>query len=292
MPPIRHRRARATWLLAVALAAVAAPLRAAEPWQSLPPTPALPSGTTSHYATIHGARLWYAQWGPETGRVPVLLLHGGLGNSNYFGRLIPALVAKGYPVVAMDSRGHGRSTRRDEPLTYHQMAEDAAALLDLLGIARASVVGWSDGAITGIDLALHHRRRVARLFAFAANADVSGSIDGGDETATFVAYLARARDEYRELSPTPDALASFEVALGTMWASLPAYTAAELGSIRVPVTIADGAYDEVVKPEHTRYLAAAIPHARLVVLPGVSHFAILQDPAAFNAAVLEFLAQR
>jgi pimeloyl-ACP methyl ester carboxylesterase len=74
-----------------------------------------------------------------------------------------------------------------------------------------------------------------------------------------------------------------------MWETLPAFTAEELRSIRVPTTIADGEYDEGIRPEHNRYLAATIPGARLVILPNVSHFAMLQNPAEFNAAVIEFL---
>jgi pimeloyl-ACP methyl ester carboxylesterase len=74
-----------------------------------------------------------------------------------------------------------------------------------------------------------------------------------------------------------------------MWYSLPAYTADQLRSIAVPTTIADGEYDEAIRPEHVRYMAATIPHARLVIMPGVSHFAMLQDPKVFGAAVLEFL---
>ena len=76
--------------------------------------------------------------------VPVLLLHGGFGNSNYFGHLIPVLVAHGYRVIAMDSRGHGRSTRSDAPLTYHLMAQDVIGLLDRAEEFRRSI--WSAGA--------------------------------------------------------------------------------------------------------------------------------------------------
>jgi pimeloyl-ACP methyl ester carboxylesterase len=62
-----------------------------------------------------------------------------------------------------------------------------------------------------------------------------------------------------------------------------------LRTIHIPTTIADGQYDEGIKPEHNRYLAATIPGARLVILPNVSHFAMLQNPSVFNAAVLHFL---
>jgi pimeloyl-ACP methyl ester carboxylesterase len=262
---------------------------APKPWQTLPPLPSLPAGTVGRHAEIGGGRIWFAEWGPKSGDVPVLLLHGGFGNSNYFGRLIPALVAHGYRVVAMDSPGHGRSTRNDTPLTYDLMAQDVLGLLDRLEISRVYLVGWSDGGIIGLDLAMTHPGRLAGLFAFGANADVSGLKAGAEKTPVFGAYLARTEQEYRMLSPTPRQWPVFSAAVTRMWETLPAFTRSELASIKVPTTIADGEYDEAIMRTHAEYMAQAIAGARLVILPDVSHFAMLQDPHAFNAAVLRFL---
>ena len=187
---------------AVLLLGAAFALHAAQVWETLPPMPGLPPHTVAHHIEVQGARIWYAAWGRKSSRPPVLLLHGGFGNSNYFGHLIPVLVAHGYFVIAMDSRGHGRSTRDDTPMSYHLMAGDVIGLLDQLGIARVNLVGWSDGGCTGFDLALHHPDRLAGLFAFGANADVSGDREGFDKTPVFAAYLQRTPDEYRRLSPS------------------------------------------------------------------------------------------
>lgn len=278
----------AAWVLGMA----ALTASAAQPWQSLPPTPQLPRGTIDRHIEVGGARIWYAEWGARSNSAPVLLLHGGFANSNYFGHLLPALLDHGYRVIAMDSRGHGRSTRSDAPYSYHAMADDVMGLLDALRIRRVSVVGWSDGGIIGLDLALNHPDRVAGLFAFGANADVSGAKEGVDKNPVFAAYLARVPGEYRQLSPTPDQWDSFSAAVGKMWEAQPSFSAGQLRSLRVPVVIADGEYDEAIRPEHTRYMASNIPGARLVILSGVSHFAMLQDPRKFNGAVLEFLSER
>jgi pimeloyl-ACP methyl ester carboxylesterase len=281
--------APAAWVLSIALGMATWSTRADEPWQALPPTPELPAGTTGRLAEIHGARNWYAQWGQKVKGVPVLLLHGGFGNSNYFGNSIPFLVDKGYHVIAMDSPGHGRSTRTNVPLTYHLMGEAVVGLLDALKIQRVSLIGWSDGGITGLDVALNHPSRLARLFAFGANSVVSGEISDGDKTPVFAAYKTRVQTEYRVLSPTPTQFASYEAAMNKMWGTLPDFTTDQLRSIKVPTTIADGEHDEVIQAEHTKYLAATIPGARLVIPPNVSHFAMLRNPAAFNTAVLAFL---
>jgi pimeloyl-ACP methyl ester carboxylesterase len=279
-------------IAALVLYMAALSVSAAEPWQSLPPTPQLPRGTIDRHAEVGGARIWYAQWGVRSKSIPVLLLHGGAGNSNYFGNLIPVLLDHGYRVIAMDSRGHGRSTRSDAPYSYHLMADDVIGLLDALKIRRVRVVGWSDGGIIGLDLALNHPDRLAGLFAFGANADVSGAKDGVDKNPVFAAYLARVPGDYRQLSPTPDQWDSFSAVIGKMWATQPSFSAGQLRSLKAPIVIADGEYDEAIRPEHTRYMASSIPGARLVILSDVSHFAMLQNPRKFNAAVLDFLRER
>jgi pimeloyl-ACP methyl ester carboxylesterase len=273
---------------AIALLASSAVMAEAR-WQTLPPTPALPKPAVTGTVRVNGARLWYAEWNTSAAGTPVMLLHGGYANSNYYGHLVRDLTEHGYRVIAMDSRGHGRSTRSAAPYSYHLMAEDVVGLLHALHVPRVSLVGWSDGGTTGYDLAIHHPDAIARLFAFGANADLTGLKDGYDTASAFAAYLKRVPTEYKRLSPTPADWASFDAAVGKMWATEPAFTAEQLRSIRVPTTLADGEHDEGIRPEHLHYLSETIPGARLVFLPGVSHFAMLQDPAAFDAAVLEFL---
>jgi pimeloyl-ACP methyl ester carboxylesterase len=286
------RFSRIARLAACLLCVAALGAQAGESWQTLPPTPSLPGGTVGRHLDVGGARLWYALWGPRSPSPPVLLLHGGFANSNYFGNLIPALVSRGHRVIAMDSPGHGRSTLPEGPLTYHGMAEDVIGLLDQLKVSKVFLVGWSDGGIIGLDIALNHPDRLAGVFAFGANADVSGVNEGAEKTSVFGAYLRRAPQEYRTLSPTPERWEAFSAAVNKMWETLPAYTAEQLRSIRVPVTIADGEHDEAIKQSHDRYMASTIPGARLDILPGVSHFAMLQNPSEFNAAVFEFLKAR
>src|SRR5689334_9842523 len=105
---------------------------------SLPPT-------TEHGYTDHdGAGIWHASFGAGS---PVILLHGGLGHSGNWGHQVPDLVATGHRVIVIDSRGHGRSTRDARPFSYALMASDVLAVMDRLGVGRAALVGWSDGAI-------------------------------------------------------------------------------------------------------------------------------------------------
>jgi pimeloyl-ACP methyl ester carboxylesterase len=169
------------------------------------------------------------------------------------------------------------------------MASDVVAVMDALKIGRAAVVGWSDGAIVGLVMALHDPQRLTRVFAFAANMDPSGVRPDTEANPTFASFERRAAGQYARLSRTPGDFPAFKGAIETLWAKQPNYSARDLARIHTPVVIADGDHDEAIKRAHTDYLARAIPGARLVILPGASHFAMLQQPAEFNAAVLRFL---
>ena len=105
----------------------------------------------------------------------------------------------------------------------------------------------------------------------------------------FSAFIARAGQEYARLSPTPGDYAGFDAAIEKMWAEQPHFSAAELGGIRVPVWIADGDHEEAIKRSDTDFMARSIPDAREAILPGVSHFAVLQDPDLFTDMVVRFL---
>src|SRR5882757_8045044 len=163
------------------------PAGATEPWESLPPAPAPIPSDRSGQAQINGISVHYAIYGHGS---PVIFLHGGLANADYWGNQVPAVAAH-HTVVLMDSRGHGRSTRDARPYGYDLMADDVVALMDHLKIARADIVGWSDGGILGIDLALRHKDRVGKVFAFAANTVMSGVKDGVEKNPTFAAYIER-----------------------------------------------------------------------------------------------------
>ena len=89
----------------------------------------LPNTSEQHYLENTGARIWYAVYGVGQ---PVILLHGGLGNSGNWGYQVPALLDAGYQTIVIDSRGHGRSTRDEQPYSYELMASDVLAGIDAL----------------------------------------------------------------------------------------------------------------------------------------------------------------
>lgn len=258
---------------------------AEERWQTLPEPAAMPKPDQSGYAPVNGIQMYYAVFGKGD---PVLLIHGGLGHADIWASQV-ATLAKTHQVIVADSRGHGRSTRTEDPYSYDLMASDYLALLDYLKIDKTALVGWSDGGIIGIDIALHHPERLTRLFAQAANVTTDGVDPGVMTNKTFAAYIERSGRDYKRLSKTPDQYDAFVAQISHMWESQPAWTKDQLAKITTPTAIVVGEHDEAIKREHTQYMASTIPGAKLVILPNASHFAMLQAPDEYSQAVLDFI---
>ena len=277
---------QARFALLSILALFALPASAAEPqWLQLPPTPSLPKPAVEGFAPVNGIKLHYESFGQGE---PVILLHGGLANVNYWGNQVPEL-AKHYRVIVMDSRGHGRSTRDAQRYTYELMASDVIGLMDQLKLPKAAIIGWSDGAIIGLELAIHNPDRLRGVFAFAANYNPSGVTENLDKNVTFNSFIERCRKEYPGLSATPDGYQAFLDAITKMWDTEPNLNPDTLRAIHVPFVIADGDHDEAIKRSQTEEMATLIPGAGLLIQPNVSHFSMLQDPRQFTGDVEHFL---
>jgi len=277
---------QARFALLAAMALFALPAHAAEPqWLELPPTPHLPKPAAEGFAPVDGIKLHYESFGQGE---PVILLHGGLANVKYWGNQVPEL-AKHYRVITLDSRGHGRSTRDAQLYTYELMARDVIGLMDQLKLPKAAIVGWSDGAIIGLELAIHDPDRIRGVFAFAANYNPAGVREDLGKNVTFNKFIERCRTEYAGLSATPDGYQDFLDAITKMWDTEPNLDPDTLRAIHVPVIIADGDHDEAIKRSQTEEMATLIPGAGLLIQPNVSHFSMLQDPQQFTADVEHFL---
>jgi len=260
--------------------------RAEERWETLPEPAAMPEAAESGKAKVNGIDMYYAVYGAGD---PVLLIHGGLGHADIWASQVAEL-SKTHKVIVADSRGHGRTSRDTQPFGYDLMMSDYIGLLDHLKVDKVALVGWSDGGIIGIDMAMKHPDRLTGVFAHAANVTTDGVDPGVETNKTFGAYIERSGKDYARLSPTPDQYEQFVGEIVKMWGSQPAFTKEDLATIKTPVWVVLGDHDEAVKRDHTEYMASAIPGSKLVILENASHFAMLQDPAGYNKAVADFLA--
>ena len=210
---------------------------------------------------------------------PLILLHGNGENCGYFVHQMEPF-AQHFRVIALDTRGHGRTPRGEAPFSIWQFAEDLLGFLDEHRIEKAHILGFSDGGNIALVFALRHPERIGKLILDGANLDPSGvkrCIQIPIEVGYRVAKCFAGR--------SPKAHKNAEM-LGLM-VSAPNIKPEELSRIQLPTLVIAGDKD-VIKENHTRLIAASIPGAELSILPG-THFVANGNPEAFNGAVLRFL---
>lgn len=261
-------------------------------WETLPATPDLPSPINTTLSTINGADLWIQRYNEAAGGTPIVFIHGGLGYSAYFGTVISSLIDAGKQVVAVDRRGHGRSTYgANDVFTFVGFADDIHVQLTQQGITKYDVVGWSDGAATTIQMLLNSTitAGINKAFVFAGFMVPEDTNTTFTSTAIYEEFLTRCASEYATNQPKAN-FTDFATKVGTLEATLPQFTASELGAIdgkKVAIVGAD--HDEAVNLDVPAKLNAAISGSTLKMLTDVSHFAPVQDPTQFTKAVTDFL---
>jgi pimeloyl-ACP methyl ester carboxylesterase len=164
------------------------------------------------------------------------------------------------------------------------MSDDMSRLLDHLQIEGVDVVGWSDGGIIGLDLAIRRPERIRRLVAISANYDVDGIVDG----LTLESEAPRVPLRYRLFAPDPGHWPVFYRKVHTMWRTQPHYTLNDLGRIKAPTLIMAGEFD-IVKREHSTQFAKAIPAGREFIVEGATHAVPNDKPEIVNDQILSFL---
>ncbi|MCH4541168.1 esterase [Ochrobactrum sp. POC9] len=225
------------------------------------------------FAEVNGIEMYYRIVGKGP---PILLIPGGLSDQHVWDAQLPIL-ARHHTVIVADSRGQGRSTRTDDPITYGLMADDYVALLDFLHIGKVDLVGWSDGGIIGLDIAMRYPERLKSLFAQAANVTPDGN----------TGYVeARA-----EGKPIPELrhYESIDKEIHALWANEPNYTDEDLSNIRVRTAIVIGDRDTAITREHTEFIASQIPGAELIILPDAGHGVPVENPRLYAHTVLRFI---
>jgi pimeloyl-ACP methyl ester carboxylesterase len=224
-------------------------------------------------------RFYYETYG---GGLPLLLIHGNGESINGFKGQIDAL-SRRHKVIAMDSRGQGKSELGTAALTYEQMSEDVNALLEHLELDHVKVLGWSDGGIIGLLLTIHHPDKVSMLAVMGAN------LEPGAAYPWALEGLVRMRNRITaELahSNNPKPL-QLQLQLLNLLENQPHIPLADLTRIQVPTLVMAGDRD-VIRDEHTLRVFHAIPKSQLAIFPGATHMIPAQDPPRFNRTVLEF----
>ena len=205
---------------------------------------------------------------------PLILLHGNGEDSSYFEHQI-AFFQDRYRVIAVDTRGHGKSPRGTAPLTLNQFADDLRAFMDELDIASAHILGFSDGANVAILFALAHPTRVKSLI-----------LNGGNLFPEGLTEQTRREidEEYEQAVATND---EDQLELLRLMIDEPHIDPVQLSGLNMPTLVVAGT-DDMIEEAHTRLIAESIPNAQLTLIEG-THFIAFENPDAFNRVVSEFL---
>lgn len=245
------------------------------------------------YVDVAGLKTWYDAAGEGD---PLLLMHGGLCTNDTWSAQMPAF-AEHFQVLAPERRAHGHTPDVEGPLNYSDMATDMIGFLETVVKRPAHVVGWSDGGIVGLLVAIARPDLVRKLVAVSANfkpAAVAGVPESHNPTGGAPSpddpSLAMFRSLYEASSPDgaqhwPIMLKKFFEMVGS---EQPDIKTEELARIKAPTLIVS-ADDDMVTLEHTLELYRAIPGSELAVVPGTSHALIFEKPDVLNRIVLDFL---
>ncbi|WP_232341341.1 alpha/beta fold hydrolase [Hymenobacter ginkgonis] len=235
------------------------------------------------FYALRGFKMYCEVYG--TGK-PLLLIHGNGSSIKAFAKQIPYF-AQTYKVIVADSRAHGQSINKIDSLSYEMMADDYAALLTAMHIDSANVIGWSDGGINGLLLAIRHPAKVKKLVVTGANLQP-------DSTAVDPAVLQRVTKTYnmlggwfKETRPkTP--LDSMVYKYFKLLKEQPHISLADLHKIMAPTLVIGGDHD-VVRPQHTLLIAENIKRSYLWILPNSGHSTLIAYTTEFNQKVTQFL---
>lgn len=244
------------------------------------PVPVVPYGDNpqkGHYLATRGIKLYYEVYGQGQ---PLLLIHGNGGSIKDFRYQIPYF-AKHYKVIAVDSRAQGKSVDTSNVLNYEMMTDDFNALLDHLKIDSAHVIGWSDGGINGLLLAIRHPKKVKKLAITGANLRPDSTAIIADGYGMIHGELARLRAEKQ------DAATQNTIKLLHMMEVEPNIPLSDLRKIKCPVLVMGGDYD-VIKPAHTLEIFQNIPQAYLWILPSSGHGVPIRYRQEFNTKIRHF----
>jgi pimeloyl-ACP methyl ester carboxylesterase len=258
---------------------------------------------TADYADVNGAMIYYQDRGAG---IPVVLIHGGFTSSARWAPVIP-LLGDGIRAITPDSRAHGRSDNPSGELSYTQLADDVATLIDVLALDRPIVGGYSDGGQVTLEFGARHPRVAAGLIVGAAYPEyvasglrdliaafIGADADGRPDLTVIDEHLGEYAPIAKSRHPGGEAQwRSLIHQCARMWLDYTGLTEAQVRGIETPTLVYTGDRDELDPLDLMIKLYRNLPNAELAVCPAADHFAVLSDrPDQFAAAIRDFAFRR
>ncbi|GAB3538140.1 alpha/beta fold hydrolase [Pontibacter brevis] len=254
------------------------------------PAHAIPYGNNpraGHYVKAGDARIYYEVYGKGQ---PIVILHGGIFGSTYEMHQFIDSLKQDFQVIAVSTRGHGKSELGTKPITYEQKASDVMSVINAVTKDSVVVLGFSDGGYTGLKLASMYPERVKKLIAIGAS-----ELNPGVRNFEFDAKQAVALDsaywkQQFTLMPEPQRLQEMFTKLGSMYNRLTVGKEL-LGTIKSPVLVMAGDRDQSNPVQRVVNTAQLIPNSQLSIIPNSTHAVFLENFPAVWTSILPFLEQ-
>lgn len=248
------------------------------------------TSNTKHkgYITCSDTRIYYEIYGKE--KPPLLLLHGGLTSVESWYAQLPTL-SRDFQLIIIDMRGHGRSNIGHQPFNYDLLTSDTLAILDQLHLKKVDILGWSDGGIVGLKLAITQPHRVNKLIAISANYNLQGltrEAIAAMKYATPSNHSIIARFIYYIIAPEPKQWKSLWYNVTGMWAAYPQITHDELSHIKAKTLFIQGEND-LISLQHFNQMADSVFNSQRLIVANTGHNAMQQAPQIINQAIVRFL---
>jgi pimeloyl-ACP methyl ester carboxylesterase len=249
---------------------------------------------SGNYVSVFDTKIYYEEYGKG---MPLLLLHGGLGNIRNFEKCIAGL-SQHYRVIAADTPGHGRSEMPDS-LTYELLADHFSKMIDLLKLDSVYVMGWSDGGVIALILAANRPDKIRRVIATGTNTRADGmeqgaidftngmSIEAAEAMKTQEGFVKNWMTEYQKLSGSENSWKTYITRIKKLWLTEVYITEAKLQSIAIPVLLVYGDRD-IIRLDHGIENRKMIKGSQFCILPNATHAIYDEKPALINQVAIDF----
>ncbi len=250
------------------------------------------------YADVNGLHLYWERYGDSTDHPPIVLLHGGMLTIELsFAALIPTL-ARTHTVIGVEQQGHGRTANTDRPVTYPNLASDVVALLDELGIEKATVIGHSMGGGAVLELMVSHGGRLAAAVPMSTSISLDGMHPDLQDPSTFETspIMPTAQDfadfkgAYERLSPHPEKFDEFLASMSAMDADFAGWSDDQLAAVSCPVLLVQGDRDFTLN-SHAAVMQEKIPGSALAILPDTTHMEVTRRADLLLPILARFVAR-
>ncbi len=235
------------------------------------------------YVDLRGHKIYSYHW--DNDGEAVVLLHGGLSKTSSWDYIMVPPLEKEFQIFAYDRTAHGFTGDQRGSLHFDFQTNEAIAYLEDFVKEPAHLIGWSDGGVIALMLAILRPELVKSIVAIGANYHFNGVSQNFDK----VEILPEDQAEYNLISPdAPHTLLEKTIRMHEIWNSEPTLTLAEISTIQCPVLVLVGD-DDVINHSHTLELYEALPFGQLAIIPGSSHVVVKEKPELMNAVIFQFL---